>query len=322
MLRSEIIWDKPNGMPESVTDRVRRSHEQFFHFTKEARYYAAVDEIREPHAEWTLRAYEYEQAGYARRSNGDRKDAGGFTKPPVANPLGRLPGSVWNIASEPLQVPAELDIDHFAAFPTEWPRRLILGWSPPAICTVCGQGRIPVTRVDHEKYRDAPSTGRPHRQDLVTVGGGFNNPGYTQTRTSAAILGYACACTPHTDHPPTGQREERHTKDGGYAGKVTEKATSGAWREWHLDAWEPPPSRPAVVLDPFGGTGTTAMVAKALGRIGISIDMSADYCRLADWRIHHSDHDLKTIRRTAGETVARSEADQRAQRRAGQQTLL
>lgn len=64
------------------------------------------------------------------------------------------------------------------------------------------------------------------------------------------------------------------------------------------------------------------MVAKALGRVGISIDMSADYCRLADWRIHHSDHDLKTIRRTAGETVARSEADQRAARRAGQQTLL
>ena len=38
------------------------------------------------------------------------------------------------------------------------------------------------------------------------------------------------------------------------------------------------------VLDPFGGTGTTAMVAKALGRTGISVDLSADYCRLAEWR--------------------------------------
>jgi hypothetical protein len=44
------------------------------------------------------------------------------------------------------------------------------------------------------------------------------------------------------------------------------------------------PTTPAVVLDPFGGTGTTALVAKALGRTGISIDLSSDYCRLAEWR--------------------------------------
>src|SRR5690606_33692317 len=42
--------------------------------------------------------------------------------------------------------------------------------------------------------------------------------------------------------------------------------------------------RPAVVLDPFGGTGTTALVASTLGRHGISIDRSADYCRIAQWR--------------------------------------
>ena len=39
-----------------------------------------------------------------------------------------------------------------------------------------------------------------------------------------------------------------------------------------------------MILDPFGGTGTVALVAKALGRHGISLDMSADYCRLAGWR--------------------------------------
>jgi hypothetical protein len=44
------------------------------------------------------------------------------------------------------------------------------------------------------------------------------------------------------------------------------------------------PICPAVVLDPFGGTGTTALVADVLGRIGITVDRSADYCRLARWR--------------------------------------
>ena len=46
------------------------------------------------------------------------------------------------------------------------------------------------------------------------------------------------------------------------------------------------PTRPAVVLDPFGGTGTTALVATAYGRVGVTVDLSADYCRLAHWRVH------------------------------------
>jgi hypothetical protein len=46
------------------------------------------------------------------------------------------------------------------------------------------------------------------------------------------------------------------------------------------------PTRPSTILDPFGGTGTTALVAKALGRTGISVDLSRDYCRLAEWRVN------------------------------------
>src|SRR5262249_21033560 len=60
------------------------------------------------------------------------------------NPLGKLPGSVWSIPSEPLQVPPHLGVDHFAAYPTGWPERLILGWSPSGICVGCGEGRRPV----------------------------------------------------------------------------------------------------------------------------------------------------------------------------------
>ena len=44
------------------------------------------------------------------------------------------------------------------------------------------------------------------------------------------------------------------------------------------------PTRPAIVADPFGGTGTTAMTASVLGRIGITFDRSMSYCRLARWR--------------------------------------
>ena len=44
------------------------------------------------------------------------------------------------------------------------------------------------------------------------------------------------------------------------------------------------PTRPAVVLDPFAGTGTTMLVASVLGRIGVGVDRSMDYARLARWR--------------------------------------
>lgn len=172
ILRAEVIWHKPNGLPESVTDRVKRSHETWLHFTKEPRYYADMDVIRTEHA--TQRTIPRD-GGPAAPWSRDGKVGGVaiLARHNTGNPNGALPGSVWDIPTQPLTAPEHLGIDHYAAFPMEWPRRIVKAWCPP----------------------------------------------------------------------------------GG------------------------------VVLDPFGGTGTTALVADLLGRHGISIDYSADYCRLAEWRV-------------------------------------
>jgi hypothetical protein len=115
----------------------------------------------------------------------------------------------------------------------ELPRRCILGWSPPGICTGCGEGRRPVaTSVVTED--------RGGRKFNITEDHGTGKLGLARLTT---ITGYACAC-PEPDAPV----------------------------------------RPAVILDPFGGTGTTALIADALGRTGVTVDRSADYCRLAAWR--------------------------------------
>lgn len=53
-----------------------------------------------------------------------------------------------------------------------------------------------------------------------------------------------------------------------------------------------------MIVDPFGGTGTTALVARSLGRFGVSVDLSADYLRLARWRIWQSGHGSKAVSRT------------------------
>lgn len=235
ILRAELIWSKPNGLPESVTDRVRRSHEQWFHFTRQQRYYSAVDAIRQPHA--------------PDRNHGRNALAGQKTIRPVGpnsgayHTLGALPTSVWEIATEPLTVAAHLEVDHFAAFPTEWPRRLILGWSPSGWCTECGEARRPAVvcgelrEASGHPTRYIPGAGR---HPLARHG----EPGSTlRLARPGAILGECCACP-----EPTA------------------------------------PTRPSVVLDPFSGTGTTALVAAALGRIGIGVDRSGDYCRIGQWR--------------------------------------
>ena len=256
ILRAEVIWAKPNGLPESVTDRVRRAHEQVFHFTRQPRYYAAVDEIREDYSASTQRSYQ--SGNGAARVGGSIHHHPSFTGRRVqdalpegyaGNPLGKLPGSVWEIPSAPLQVPAHLGVDHFAAFPPALVRPIVLGWSPPGVCTACGQGRRPVVDVSYIDAGGAGNEKYDRRFAPAPVAGlGTRKPqemAYGRANASRAITGYACAC-PQPDAP----------------------------------------ARPSVVLDPFGGTGTTALVASAYGRTGITVDLSAAYCRLAAWRVH------------------------------------
>jgi len=232
---------KPNGMPESVTDRVRRSHEDWVHLTKEPRYYSAVDEIREPHtATLTGRDTSTWSAGPSGNREVGRGQFGAPIRHFATSPLGKLPGSVWNIPTQPLKVPDHLEIDHFAAFPLEWPRRIIRGWSPAGICVECGEGRRPVGAKSspynpHQNRFVQTARPAPHGASRVNTTLGWQR--------DTTITGYACACA-----EPTA------------------------------------PTRRAVVLDPFAGTGTTLLAAKALGRLGIGVDLSRDYCRLAQWR--------------------------------------
>lgn len=62
--------------------------------------------------------------------------------------------------------------------------------------------------------------------------------------------------------------------------------------------WTPPPGRAALILDPFCGTGTTALVAQALGRDALGVDLSADYVRLAKWRCSQPSQAAKAKART------------------------
>lgn len=115
-LRSDIIWHKPNPMPERVTDRPTKAHEYVFLLTKAARYYYDVDAVREPFV--TKNGMGWAKAVTTQdtmKVDGDnchqRSRVGGGMVPMKPGVGGRNRRSVWTIATKPY---AEA---HFATFP-------------------------------------------------------------------------------------------------------------------------------------------------------------------------------------------------------------
>jgi DNA modification methylase len=108
-LRSDIIWAKPNPMPESVTDRPTKAHEYVFLLTKSARYFYDQEAVREP----TLWANDPRAGNGHIDYDGKRKGEDGTGQRAFVsiNPAGRNLRSVWNIPTEPFPEA------HFATFP-------------------------------------------------------------------------------------------------------------------------------------------------------------------------------------------------------------
>ena len=118
-LRNEVIWHKPNAMPESVTDRLSGRHEHLFMLTKSQRYHFDINAIRKPHADSTVAAASRARIPYA--APGQRANL----KTRGMHESGANPGDVWSINTRPF--PGA----HFATFPPEIPERCILAGCKP-----------------------------------------------------------------------------------------------------------------------------------------------------------------------------------------------
>ena len=147
-LRKDIIWHKPNPMPESVTDRPTSAHEHLFFLTKSQRYWYDADTIREAESvpSWDngTRVFGGVNKHGANAQHGDRttgrlatarkrgvpprhadyesSDQSGLDTVPRGG--GRNARDVWTIATQPFSEA------HFATFPPELPRRCILAGCP------------------------------------------------------------------------------------------------------------------------------------------------------------------------------------------------
>ena len=153
-LRSDIVWAKPNPMPESVRDRPTRSHEFVFLLTKRGRYFYDADSIREPPTGRTdpMRFWKKGMEGQAK---GKRTDAGRVVQ--MDGSIGRNRRDVWRIATQ------ATPYAHFATFPEKLVDPCIrAGTSERGACPECGapwRRVVKIERSDVPRY-NSKSAGR------------------------------------------------------------------------------------------------------------------------------------------------------------------
>lgn len=127
-LRQDIVWNKPNAMPESVKDRCTRSHEYIFMLSKNERYFYDADAIKEPAVSTEIKKFTDggtdKQRGHSRRHAGfNGRYADKIAQDGV--PTHRNKRSVWSVATRPYKGA------HFATFPPDLIEPCILAGSAP-----------------------------------------------------------------------------------------------------------------------------------------------------------------------------------------------
>ena len=238
-LRQDIIWHKPNPMPESVTDRCTKAHEYIFLFTKSKRYYYDANSISED----AKRPFDTQiiggqkainndiNAGDPRFRNGHEQWGREITVSEKVNKR-----SVWSITTKPYKGA------HFATFPPEIPEYAIkAGTSEFGCCADCG---APLKRA--------------FKKSLIATSKASHNSEVDERDLQA-------------DARDAGSNR---MKDGHKPGMVNTYETTGWFKTCRC---ETAATKPAIVLDPFMGSGTTAIVAEDLGRHWAGIEVSQKY---------------------------------------------
>lgn len=250
-LRNDCVWHKKSAMPESVRGwqfhgddlrrgswRHTRAHEMVFMLTKQMQYWSDSEIVKEAaiHAgdDRKARAQNGHKTMPTELQNGIRPGESGYDL------SGRNPRSVFSPSPSPYSGA------HFATFPKDLIRPLILSSVPRRCCPECGQGWAAVVDYKQARSKDCPKYKAAH-----LARGGHGKPSGTVGQSGSG-------------------RVDGYTVTTGY------RPTCQCGREDY---------KPGIVLDPFVGSGTTLEVARECGVRAIGLDMSHEYLsEQASWR--------------------------------------
>jgi len=243
-LRQDIIWHKPNPMPEPVKDRCTKSHEYIFLLSKNAHYYFDQESIKVESSQSTeIRNKNKFNGAFKGQFKGTPNEKRWQEGRPIDEPKFSIDGksnkrSVWTVTTKPYSEA------HFATYPHDLIIPCIQAGCPEKVCASCGEPYvrgIESTRLKRNELSKNDPRYRPNTYEGTYKNiNGKADAGYTQTKD----LGLQKQC----------QCEINETKSG-------------------------------TVLDPFGGSGTTAQVAAQLNRNAILCELNPEYIKIANQRL-------------------------------------
>lgn len=264
-LRSEITWCKKAPMPESVRDRPTTATEKLFLFAKSPRYFYDSDAVRVPSTGQTGGA-----ANFARNS----KEGWTPGQSHVQHRDGRTPTrdtgtrNLWNYW---ILGPEPYSGAHFATFPCALVEPCIkAGTSERGVCPACG---APWERVTSDQVIPEPEIVSVSKLASEAVFARGGNQSHLQRMPSKSVT--TTGWLPTCDH----HREGYYWCWDCNITKHISELKRGCPDCGETMVPAPLEPQPAIVLDPFVGSGTTLVVARALGRLGIGLDLSYPYLR-------------------------------------------
>lgn len=269
-LRQDVIWNKPNPMPESVTDRCTKAHEYIFLLSKQPKYYFDAEAIKQPakNPEDDVRRKHAQvpenKSAPTTLKNGIRPVKSGNKQRVTAAERGCPEGtgknqaslvpwegmmankrSVWTVTTKPF---AEA---HFATFPEDLIVDCIkASTSEHGNCDECGK---PYERVFTKELVPGPKASYNSKPDERDAGADAQDQG------------------------------SNRMKDGHKPGWINKTETTG-WQKICMCGGGC--VRPATVLDPFGGSATTAVVSKKLNRNYVLYELNPTYIKMGQKRLY------------------------------------
>jgi site-specific DNA-methyltransferase (adenine-specific) len=263
-IRNVIVWARPNPPVGALGDKFRPATSYITVACRSAKRHFDLDAVRLPH----MHPNATHTVGNVADTRGDH---GNPAKRIENHPAGAPPLDwhadehpedgdwLWKLPTQPYKG------SHYATYPLTLPKRLIEAMCPLKVCTTCGKPSERITQVDGL-----------HGRDILAIAGdnergtglhGKRPPMPDITRTTLGFTDCGCPRTVATCRTCDGEF---------YTGGCPSCGGSSARRS----KW-----RTGVVLDPFGGSGTTGEAAQAVGRHAILIDIDERNAELAQQRV-------------------------------------